>query len=187
MRNSFWRGRAWLWIGAGLIIALAVGLLVGGSQIFSILSLRISGGDVAPQVNAYAPDFELISLSGSSLSLSSLRGKPVVVNFWATWCAPCVEEMPAIQKYYEKYPGEFEVVAVNADEPEIDVRQFVSDMGLTFNVVLDPGGKIQGVYQLRGYPTTFFVDAAGIIRVEHIGQLHGDQLAAYLNDLGIGE
>lgn len=188
MGIQVWQNRTWILVGAGLGLLIIAGvLLLSGTEVLSRLGLGLNDDDVAPRVNAHAPDFALVSLSGEKVSLASLRGEPVVVNFWATWCAPCVEEMPGIQKYYENFPNAFEVLAVNADEPEADVRQFVSDMGLTFPVLLDPEGKTQELYRLRGYPTTFFVDAEGIIRYEHIGQLHGDQLKEYLKGLGIGE
>jgi peroxiredoxin len=95
--------------------------------------------------------------------------------------------MPNIRKFYEKYPGQFDVLAVNADEPRPDVERFVDDMGLTFDVLLDPGGKTQQLYQIRGYPTSFIVDAQGIIRVQHIGLLTEDNLKDYLLKVGVGQ
>jgi peroxiredoxin len=94
--------------------------------------------------------------------------------------------MPNIQKYYERYPGDFSVLAVNADEPELTVKRFVEDMGLSFDILLDPGGDVQSLYQIRGYPTSYFVDGEGVIRVQHIGFLTEDQLADYLSQVGVG-
>ena len=140
-----------------------------------------------PVVGALAPDFTLTALTGEQVNLAELRGKPVIINFWATWCAPCVIEMPNIQKYFEAYAGEFEVLAVNADEPAPVVQKFIEDVGVTFAVLLDPGAAIQDVYRIRGYPTTFFLDAKGIIRAQHIGLLSEKQIEAYLLMVDIGK
>jgi|MudIll2142460700_1097286.scaffolds.fasta_scaffold21764_2 thiol-disulfide isomerase/thioredoxin len=141
----------------------------------------------APVVASPAPDFTLTSLIGDSLQLTHFRGKPVLINFWATWCAPCLLEMPNIQKYYEKYPGQFEVLAVNAGETERTVQRFVDDLGVNFKILLDPDGKIQELYRIKGYPTTYIVDKDGIIRFQHIGLLSEKQIEEYLDAVGITE
>ncbi len=141
---------------------------------------------IGPEVGAQAPDFELERIDGGTLRLSELRGKPVLVNFWATWCAPCELEMPDIQKYYEQYPGQFEVVAVNADEPLRSVANFATDIGVTFPVVLDPGLKVQALYRPRGLPTSFLIDADGHVRAQHIGLMSEKNLAQYLKQVGVG-
>jgi len=175
------RRRAWGYLGSGLLIWL--GLL---ALVVLVSKLLLDDHAVAPLENgASAPDFELVDLAGELVSLREQQGKPVILNFWATWCAPCVIEMPNIQKFYENYPGEFQVLAVNADESELTVGRFVEDMGLTFDILLDPGGKIQSLYQIRGYPTSFFIDAEGKIRAWHTGSLTEDQLADYLLRVGV--
>jgi len=177
------RGRAWSFLGSGVLIwlgiiamAVMVGEFVGSSA-----------HAASPELNGRAPDFVLESLAGTQVRLSERLGKPMILNFWATWCAPCVLEMPAIQKYYEKYSGQFTVLAVNADETRFEVQTFADDMGLTFDVLLDPGAKTQSLYRIGGYPTSFFVDADGVIRVQHIGLMTEDQLAGYLASLGVGK
>lgn len=177
------RVRVWAYLGSGLLIWLGVVALA-----FVVAEFVGSDEGVAvASINTRAPDFELENLNGERIRLSQLRGKPVVLNFWATWCAPCVIEMPIIQRSYEKYPGQFHVLAINADEPHLKVERFVEDIGLTFEVLLDPGGAIQELYQIRGYPTSYFVDAEGIIRNTHIGTLTADQLSDYLIEFGVGE
>jgi len=174
------------YLGSALVLA---GL---GLAIYSLIALSplISDGGLDsrnPRIGKLAPDFSLIDLSGSVVRLGDLRGKPVVINFWATWCGPCVIEMPNLQKYYETYPGEFELLAVDADEPEHIVNRFVSDIGVTFKVLLDPGANIQELYSIRGYPTTYFVNSNGVIHAQHIGMLTEQQIQDYLLVLGIGQ
>jgi thiol-disulfide isomerase/thioredoxin len=140
-----------------------------------------------PSVGSQAVDFTLLSLSGETNKLSELNGKPGLINFWATWCAPCLLEMPNIQKLYEKYPGQFEVLAVNAGESERTVQKFVDAVGLTFSILLDVDGEVQQQYRIKGYPTTYFLDKDGIIRFQHIGMLTEAQLTEYLGMLGVGE
>jgi thiol-disulfide isomerase/thioredoxin len=177
-----------LLIGAILAAVLAAGAALGYGFGFFDGARSLSGlrklSQAAPEVGSQAPDFELASSSGESIRLGSFLGKPVLVNFWATWCAPCVLEMPNIQKYYEKYPGAFAVIAVNADESQVKVERFVKDMDLTFPAVLDPGSKVQALYRLRGYPTTYFIDSQGVVRFRHIGMLTESQLEEYLGELG---
>jgi len=158
---------------------------------FSFIALRWQGFSpprskpVAPEVEAIAPDFELQSLSGKSVTLSSLRGRPVIVNFWATWCAPCILEMPNLEKFYQRYAGEFEILAVNAGESEEDVRRFVEKIGVTFPILLDPQIETQFLYRVRGLPTTFIVNGDGIIEAVHLGLLSEKQLSGYLAEVGV--
>ena len=144
-------------------------------------------GSPLPNVGSPAPDFELESLTGERLKLSSKRGIPVVINFWATWCAPCVLEMPGIERTYAKYPGKFSVIAVNAGESSFRVHQFAKDIGITFDVLMDPDNKIQQLYKVSGYPTTFILDSRGIIRVKYVGSLDEDQLVKYISQLELNQ
>ncbi len=137
----------------------------------------------SPEVGSPAPDFTAQTLQGESVSLSDLRGQVVLINFWATWCAPCRVEMPAIQARYNR--GGFTVLAVDFDESAELVQAFVDDLELSFPVLLDPGGEIQNLYRVRGYPTSFFVDAEGIIRVFHIGDMSEAEIDNYLTQLGV--
>jgi peroxiredoxin len=137
----------------------------------------------APEVGTPAPDFSLHTPQGERISLSDLRGQVVLINFWATWCAPCRVEMPAIQARYNR--GNFSVLAVDFDESAELVQAFVDDLGLSFPVLLDPGGQIQNLYRVRGYPTSYFVDVEGVIRILHIGDMSETELDNYLSQLGV--
>ncbi len=138
----------------------------------------------APEVGSPAPNFKLMALSGETVQLTNSLGKPLFINFWATWCAPCVLEMPNLQKYYEKYGDEFEVLAINAGEAEWDVGQFVDDIGITFPVLLDPQSKITIEYKVQGYPTTYILSSDGIIQAVHIGMLSEKKIEEYLQSVG---
>jgi thiol-disulfide isomerase/thioredoxin len=126
----------------------------------------------APVVGGAAPDFTLPTVEGRSLSLSSLRGKPVIINFWATWCAPCRDEMPLIQQAAARYASSgLTVLAIDVQEGEALVQPFVEEFGLTFPVLLDKTGEVVSRYRVRGIPTTVFVDREGIIRSVYLGPM----------------
>lgn len=111
-----------------------------------------------------APDFTLSASDGTTYRLSELRGRPVMINFWATWCGPCKEEMPAIDEAYQAYKGSgFIVLAVNVEESAAPVDRYVSKLKLTFPVLLDPSGSVSARYRVRSLPTTVFVRPDGII------------------------
>ncbi len=140
----------------------------------------------APLVGAPAPDFLLHDLSGAETGPGRLKGQVVLINFWATWCEPCKVEMPAIEQRYQAYRSRgLAVLAVDFDEPEADVRAFRDQLGLTFPVLLDPGAKVQSLYRVLGYPTSFFVDRQGLIRAQHIGLMTEDELDGYLKQVGL--
>lgn len=140
---------------------------------------------IAPEIGAQAPDFALRDLEGNEVRLSDYLGRSVLLTFWATWCGPCRLEMPAFEyRYQELEDDSFTVLAVNYDEPEEDVRAFRDELGLSFPLILDPGGSVQRLYQIRGYPSSIFVDPQGVVRVVHIGLITEGQLRDYLVQLG---
>jgi peroxiredoxin len=142
--------------------------------------------EIEPVVGAIAPDFTLMNLEGDEVQLSSLGGQPVLINFWATWCAPCRVEMPAIQSRYEKFKDQgLEVLAVDFDEPADIVADFRDEFGLTFQILLDPGAAVQKLYRNRTYPTTYFIDPDGIIQVQHFGPMTGGQIDENLAKIGL--
>jgi len=134
-----------------------------------------------------APDFTLTDLDGNSVSLSDYSGTPVLINFWATWCPPCRSELPLIQQYQDKYGDEFVVLAVDGGETAEDVQSFVDAQGYTMKFLLDPDFVVAELYQVRGFPTSLFIDANGAIQKVHIGELTEPMIIAYLEMIGIAE
>ena len=132
-------------------------------------------------LRADAPDVMLKALDGQNHSLTQHTGKLVLVNFWATWCLPCVREMPSIERLYAKYkPRGLEIVAISLDQGnEDDVREFVAKYKLTFPIVLDPDHKAKALYKVRGLPTTYLVDRKGQVAGYGVGPREWDSEAAF--------
>lgn len=138
----------------------------------------------APQVGARAPDFELPRVSGSPMRLRDLRGKAIILNFWATWCPPCLGEMPRLQQAYERF-AKHGLVVIGIDQQEYagPVRDFVRSHGITFPVVLDRDANTAYAYQVSYTPTSFFVDRRGIVRYKSIGPVSDLSLRSQLGTI----
>jgi cytochrome c biogenesis protein CcmG/thiol:disulfide interchange protein DsbE len=126
----------------------------------------------AAQKGFLAPDFEAVTLSGETITLSALRGQPVILNHWASWCPPCREEMPALQQIYTDF-SEQGLIVLGVNTTAQDSREaagsFVAEYGLTFPIPLDSNGDISRLYRLQALPTTYFIDSDGVIRDIIIG------------------
>lgn len=164
------------WVAPVLVLALALGVA------FFLQQTRSSSRSGYP-----APDFRLPDLSGRYHSLSDLRGKIVFLNVWATWCPPCREEMPSMEKLHRSLAGtDFVMLAISEDAQGRDaVEPFVRQLGLTFPVLLDPEGFIPKRYGVTGYPETFIIDRSGQIIQHLIGpeDWDSDQALAYFHSL----
>lgn len=121
-------------------------------------------------VGQLAPDFVLDDLKGKTWKLADLKGKVVLVKFWATWCPPCREEMPTLEALYQSMPREeFEILAIlTNDDPRLAER-FVQRAGVTFPILIDPDSKVAASYGVTGVPETFIVDPYGMLREKFIG------------------
>lgn len=155
--------------GAGLVAAL----LLGAGTAWLLWSALFGGGWTPDPLEPgeAAPAFELPRLSdGEPLSLESLRGQVVLLNFWATWCKPCEDEMPAMERLYQALRGrDFELVAVSVDDGRAEVEAFQERMGLTFPIVLDPGKRVADRYQSYRFPESWLVDRDGQLVARFIG------------------
>ncbi len=134
-----------------------------------------------------APDFTLLDLSGRPVQLSSLRGKVVLLNFWATWCPPCREEIPSLVQLNKAMQGKpFQMLAVSVDEGGKDaVQAFFAKKGVTLPALLDGDGKVSRVYGTTGVPETFVIDAKGVIMKKVMGPLDWSsvEVVSYLQEL----
>lgn len=152
------------------VLALVTALL--WMLVSRVPSDALSAGMVfAPQKGFLAPDFTLETTTGETLTLSELRGKPVILNFWASWCPPCRAEMPALQTLYEQAHPDFILLGVNASTQDRlpNAYQLIAEMKLTFPILLDTRGTAIAAYRVISLPTTFFIDGQGVIREVVIG------------------
>jgi peroxiredoxin len=139
-----------------------------------------------PREEATAPDFQLKSLAGPTVSLSTLRGRPVLLNFWATWCGPCRSEMPFLQQLFNDPQWQAQglvLLAVNLEESEAAVRQFMTDNTFSFTVLLDTAGEAGRLYNISAIPTTYIIDKDGIIKNSRTGAFASkSQISQMLSD-----
>ncbi len=124
-----------------------------------------------PQVGAPAPSFELPDMEGKPISLQALRGKAVLLNFWATWCGPCQYEMPSLESLYQKYKDRgFVVLGVSLDEEGwAPIREFLKHVPVNFPLVNDQAQKVNELYEIYRIPETYLIDPKGIIADKIVG------------------
>ena len=197
-------GRSPLLVFTGLaILSVAIALLIFGDTLFSnestsdettlqqipnldtesgVASLPNDSGVL--KVGDPAPAFTLQDVDGNEVALADFQGQPVILNFWATWCAPCRIEMPELQATYEKYQDDgLVILALNQDEAAETVRSFFyHQFGLTFTPVLDVDQLIAQEYGVFNYPSTYFVNRDGEITAVHRGPVLQAQIEGYLAD-----
>jgi peroxiredoxin len=164
-------GRAGSWLlGAGVVAATLFALLLNADT-------QAPVGRGTP-----APAFELpLAGGGPPLDFEQLRGKVVLLNFWATWCKPCEDEMPAMERLYRALAGsDFELVAVSVDEDEAIVNAFVDRLGLSFPILMDRSKKVAGAYQTFRFPESLLVGRDGVVLERYVGPKEWDA-DAYLN------
>ena len=151
-----------------LLLVIGSGILVAGC--FTPAEAPESG---TAKIGKLAPNFQLTDITGKPVSLSDFRGKPVLLNFWATWCGGCRFEMPFIQEVYNRRSEHGVVIlSINIGESPSSVENFVREYNLSFPVLLDREGKVAEKYNVRSFPT-YFVDSDGIIRDIQIGAFSG--------------
>ncbi|MSR22209.1 MAG: TlpA family protein disulfide reductase [Gemmatimonadetes bacterium] len=161
--------------------------LIASTGALAVIVAAWLGRDRIPSVapGDAAPDFEAVTLDGRPASLDDFAGKIVLLNIWATWCAPCEEEMPSMQRLYEELNSQgLEVVAVSIDArmgevdaagyPGGDIGKFARDHGLTFTILHDPRGRIQRTYMTTGVPESFVIGRDGIIYGKRAGAVEWD-------------
>ena len=158
-----------------LPLRLAAGLVLGLGLLACRVERAPDGSEAAGQP---APAFTLEALDGSTVSLASLRGKPVVLDFWATWCSPCIFQIPVLNAFHERNGERVEVigVAVDADGREA-VAPFAEEHDIGYRVLLGDAALAQS-YEARGFPTLYVIDEEGLIQSVHVGVVGGEDLVA---------
>lgn len=157
--------------------AILIVLLIALSGTFLYAKVNDLSGKQAIQQGNVAPEFELKTLAGKTVKLSDYRGKRVILNFWATWCPPCREEMPDMQKFYEKYKDQnIEILAVNLLESGSlnETKAFVQEFDIQFPVLLDEKSKISNIYHTTAIPTSFLINSNGVIEHKIVGAMSYD-------------
>lgn len=156
---------------------------VGQTNVGVITSV-VNAPDTAGRVGAKAPDFVWVKPDGSTTRLAALRGTPAVLNFWATWCKPCVAEMPRLEQAARNNP-DVTFLELDLDEDGAKVRGFFDSLDLVHLIpLIDVGSAVARTYGLGdGVPTTYFVDRDGIIRATHLGEMDATKIAAGLSTI----
>ena len=149
---------------------------------------NLTGRSPAPEVGRAGPDFLLERPEGGTLRLSDLQGQPIVLNFWASWCAPCRAEMPDLVRAYAEYRDDgLEILAVNLQETNDQVLKFAKEFGIEFPVVIDRDGELTDIWRLGGpidgIPTSYFLDENGVVQDITYGPLTDDMLTERIGSL----
>ena len=180
-------GRGWIMLAAGLPVIAFLGILVwaslqtggqpGGLGVNT--QFGIADVDVEP-----ARDFSLLLHDGRSITLSQLRGKVVLVDFWASWCAPCRQEAPVLEQTYRDYQGaDVEFIGVNIWDLPDNAAAYVETFEVSYPTGVDADGVIAIDYGVKGIPEKFFVDRNGVVRQKFVGPMRGDKLTETLDGL----
>jgi cytochrome c biogenesis protein CcmG/thiol:disulfide interchange protein DsbE len=164
------------WLVSAAVLPLV--LLVG----FALVAFQ--RGQTGASVGDEAPAFALADLDGKPLRLADLRGRPVIVNFWASWCGPCVDEFPVLQRAAEAHAADgLAIVGIVFRDNSEAARGFMARMGATWPAAMDPGEETAERYGIYGPPETFFIDASGVVVARQIGPLSGEDLDRHLSAL----
>lgn len=144
--------------------------------LIALLGLLMSALVQAGELSGPAPQFTLQSFDGKKVSLKDLKGQIVMVNFWASWCGPCRQEMPLLDEIYKKYKKVgFTLVGINLDEDKSDALGFMKKVPVSFPILHDPEGKVADAYKNQAMPSSYFIDAKGNLAYLHRGYRPGEE------------
>lgn len=167
------------------VLAVALLVLV---PLTIVLASRLGDNPSAgssPRVGKPAPAFELETVDGGTVSSAALAGKPYVINFWAPWCPPCRVEHPHLQRFYDAYQGDVEMVGVLIDDSAASARKYRDELGGDWPLVLDPTTELALELGFTRPPETYVVDEAGIVTARFVGAVAAGQLEAEMARIGI--
>ncbi|MEW6141742.1 MAG: TlpA disulfide reductase family protein [Chloroflexota bacterium] len=152
----------WRWTAAAAVLVIL-------STVLQACAAGAAESPIGLKRGQTAPDFTLTDVNGAQVKLSSLRGKPVMLNFWSISCPPCRYEMPEIEAAYQKYRGQAAFIGITPADSAADVREFVRARGYSWTFVADPTSEVSLAYQVMYFPTTYFIDADGKVSSAIVG------------------
>jgi thiol-disulfide isomerase/thioredoxin len=162
--------------------SIGVWWLLAGLALLAAGCQRTTNMGQAPKVGGPAPDFTLTAMDGGTLRLSDFKGKPVVINFWGSWCGPCRMEAPGLEAVYKKYrEKKFTIIGIAVNDSEEKAKAAMSELGMTFPVGLSD--QIAQSYGVNGIPTNIFVDKTGAIADMHVGAMSEEDFEAAVKKL----
>jgi len=194
MDNNYHSGKKRLWlvfpliiVGSGLIIISVLGFFLSprlDSTEISAAKSDIPESSIPVTVEFNAPELTIFDLNGAPVSLRDYHGRVILVNNWATWCPPCKSEMPELQAYFDDHKDqEFMIVAIDAGDPSHQVKQFVHEYGLTFDVMADPNMNALTAFRNSSLPSSYVIDESGTVRLAWTGAISREMLEKHLTPL----
>jgi cytochrome c biogenesis protein CcmG, thiol:disulfide interchange protein DsbE len=173
-------------VGAGIVALVLVGVAVAATRGNDAM---VTGSGDLPRLDERPSPDEVFALppatlagfaDGPDVNLADFRGQPLIVNFWATWCAPCVKEMPDLQEVATQAEGQVAFLGIDVEDAPPNAEPFVAELGITYPLALDPRREYSRQVNNFGMPTTLFVDPDGLVQYRHTGPLDADQLRALI-------
>lgn len=158
-----------------IVLAIILAIIVASIAIIGLKNPNytanaVKSENVGTSIGDFAPDFELESIAGKKAKLSDFKGKAVILNFWASWCAPCKEEMPLFENIYRS-DSDIVVIGVNLQESRKNVADFIEKFDISFPILLDPNSEVKGLYNVFTQPVTYFINKEGKIIDKKFGPL----------------
>ncbi len=169
----------WRWL-TSIVVILIMVVLIGATGV-----IMAKKHTTSPEVGFIAPNFTLTTMQGKKLTLSQFRGKPVYINFFASWCPPCQFETPDVEKMYKQYGHKITFIGVNLtfNDSVPKLKQFVKKYGVTYPVMLDSKGSVTQMYNVMAIPTSIFVEPNGVIQTRYEGAMIAQQMQTYFTKL----
>jgi thiol-disulfide isomerase/thioredoxin len=164
----------------GTVILTVIVMLV---LAFGVMVYYVSKQSATARIGQEAPDFQLESVDGEKLSLADFHGQFLVVNFFTTWCPPCLEEQPELQRFHEKYGNQVKLLMIDRAEPRALVEAFIRKFNATSLFLLDGNNRVSKMYGVVGQPETLFINEQGTLLYHHIGPMTEDTIVDTVNQL----